>query len=98
MIYVYAIVETPPDGPLPSADGFADVAIRFYPINQTNFAGACSPDPPKAATPTAENLWRHEQVVEARMGGPGRAPLPVRYGTPSHDEHALVEALQSRAG
>jgi hypothetical protein len=76
MIYVYAIADRP-DEPLPSQLGQQDEALakvvwRDVVAVVSTFNGSQLPK-------TADELWRHEEVVEALMSD--RAVIPVRFGT-----------------
>src|SRR6185295_16285931 len=88
MLYAYAIFE-------PSADGLGDVrgvddgAVCFH---RENGIGVAWSEVTRAARPTPENVWRHEQVVEAIMRG--GAVLPVRFGTVLSDLAALDALLE----
>jgi hypothetical protein len=88
MVYVYAVCDSSPAGldavrgigeRRPSARGHAGVAAVFSETERG------------ATPPTAENVWRHEQVVERLMGD--QAVLPARFGTVLADTGALDEVL-----
>lgn len=93
MIYVYAIVEAIPGRPLPPIRGFGDEPVALYTAD--GIGAACGPRPPAALSPTAENVWLHEQVVEALMRD--RPVLPARFGAVFPDEQSLTAALRERA-
>ena len=76
MIYVYAITDRP-DEPLPSQlgqhdEGLATIIWRDVVAVVSTFNGS-------QLSKTADELWRHEEVVEALMSD--RAVVPVRFGT-----------------
>lgn len=76
MIYVYAITDRP-DAPLPQQFGLHDadltqVVWRELVAVTSAFDGA-------ELSKSADELWRHEEVVEALMRD--RAVLPMRFGT-----------------
>jgi len=76
MIYVYAIADRPEE-PLPSQLGLHDEALsaviwRDIGAVVSKFNGA-------QTSKTADELWRHEEVVESLMSV--RAVLPARFGT-----------------
>jgi gas vesicle protein GvpL/GvpF len=84
VIEVYAITDHPAP-PLPALAPLGlvatgELATVFAPAG----AGATSP----------EDLWRHEEIVEALMED--RDVLPVRYGTRFDDERAAAGAVQGR--
>jgi hypothetical protein len=76
MIYVYAIADRPQE-PLPSQLGqhggaLAKIVWRDVTAVVSTFDGL-------QLSNTADELWRHEEVVEALMSD--RAVVPVRFGT-----------------
>jgi hypothetical protein len=84
VIEVYAIVDDP--GPaLPPVAPLRTVACR-------NLAAVCSPAREREGTP--DELWRHEEIVEALMEE--RDVLPVRYGTRLEDDMAVRSVLDER--
>jgi hypothetical protein len=89
--YVYAILAR--ETPLPAGlRGFSGAAVSTVPYRA--LAAATSPLQSDALRPTAENLWRHEEIVEAlRQQGPA---LPVRFRTVLADASAVVDALAER--
>ena len=84
MIELYAITDNP--GPrLPEVTG-----LRLVPVE--GLAAVCTPA--GEAELSAEELWRHEEVVEALMAD--RDLLPVRYGTRLENEAAVARAVEER--
>jgi Gas vesicle synthesis protein GvpL/GvpF len=84
VIELYAITDHP-SPPLP------DVAeLKLVPI--AGLAAVCTPAGDAEVSP--EELWRHEEVVEALMAD--RDLLPVRYGTRLEDEAAVARAVGER--
>jgi hypothetical protein len=89
--YVYAILarETPLPARLRGIDGAAVSLVPYRAL-----AAATSSLERGALRPTAENVWRHEVIVEAlRRQGPA---LPVRFGTVLADAAAVAHALAAR--
>jgi len=76
MIYVYAIADQP-DGPLPSQLGLHDEALAK--VIWRDVAAVISPFNGAQLSKSADELWRHEEVIEALMSD--RAVLPLRFGT-----------------
>jgi hypothetical protein len=74
--YVYAITDRPQE-PLPSEVGRDDAELAQIAWRDISAVISASGDSRSAAT--SDDLWRHEQVVEALMAG--RAVLPARFGT-----------------
>lgn len=89
MIYLYAIVE-PSLQTIPDAIGLADqpLQMRRIPDLCAYLTEHSAPQPP----PTAQNVWRHEQVIEQLMRS--HTLLPVRFGTVFGSDEALLESLQ----
>ena len=84
MIELYAITDHP--GPrLPEV-----APLTAVPTD--GLAAVCAPAGSGAVT--ADDLWRHEDVVEALMRD--RDLLPVRYGTRVRDEAAAARAVAER--
>lgn len=76
MSYVYAVTDRP-NAPLPQQLGFGDEALAqvvFRDIGAV-VSARCGPHVPAAA----DEVWRHEQVVESLMSA--HAVLPMRFGT-----------------
>ena len=89
--YVYAILGCETLLP-PGLRGFDDAVVSV--VRWRALAAATSPLERGALRPTAENLWRHEAIVEAlRQQGPA---LPVRFGTVLADASAVADALAGR--
>lgn len=90
MIYVYAITEHPCAMPADGIRGLDDRPLATRSVGSiTAVHSECDSRP---ATPTAENLWRHEAVVEALMRNCD-AVLPARFAMVVADERMLDEAL-----
>jgi Gas vesicle synthesis protein GvpL/GvpF len=84
VIALYAIADHP--GPaLPDV-----AALRAVPAGRLEVICATAEDRPVSA----DELWRHEEVVEAIMED--RDLLPVRYGTHVSDEAAAARAVEER--
>jgi len=81
MSYVYAITDRP-EQPLPGRLGLNDTELAQ--IAWRGIGAVVSTHNGAHLAATADELWRHEEVVEALMAG--RAVLPARFGTllPSH--------------
>ena len=89
--YVYAILGCETLLP-PGLRGLDDAVVSV--VRWRALAAATSPLEGGALRPTAENLWRHEAIVEAlRPQGPA---LPVRFGTVLADASAVADALAER--
>jgi Gas vesicle synthesis protein GvpL/GvpF len=84
VIELYAITDNP-GPPLPDHP-----PLKAVPID--GLAAVCAPASDVELSP--ENLWRHEEVVEALMAD--RDLLPVRYGTRLEDEAAVARAVEGR--
>ena len=90
MLYVYAIVEGC-NAALPGS-GIEDRALEAQ--SDHNLATVFSRHAARIA-PSAENLWRHECVVERLMRD--HTLLPSRFGTMVADEDALRDAVAANA-
>lgn len=90
MIYLYAITELPavPDG---QCRGIDDLPVRHRSVSDLGAVVTC--DIAGAPRPVAEQVWRHEQVVE-RFMGLCSAVLPARFGTVYENDEALASSLQ----
>lgn len=95
MIYVYAL--TDPAGAVPP-----DVrGLEHQPLGNIvvgDVSATFTAHAEIAVAPVAQNLWRHEQVVESFMRNPGLALLPVRFGTTFPDEAHLEDVLRRNQG
>jgi hypothetical protein len=93
MVYVYAITDSPelPPGEQP---GLAEEPLEILP-QETLCAVYSRHEPGSSLSPTAENVWRHEQVVERLMSD--RAVLPARFGT-RFDHPENLAAVLARHG
>jgi hypothetical protein len=92
MMYIYAVTDPAPH-PLPQIAG-----LDHQPPETFTEAGLCvilSHHAPQTFSPTADNVWRHEQLVESLM--PNRTVLPARFGTTFPAEHDLRDVLCRRA-
>jgi len=76
MIYVYAITDRP-ELPLPGQLGLHDEGLAK--VIWRDVVAVVSTVDGQRLSKTADELWRHEAVVEALMSD--RAVLPVRFGT-----------------
>ena len=88
MIYVYAITDRP-EASLPSQlglhdEGLAKVVWHDVAAVVSTFDGA-------QLSKSGDELWRHEEVVEALMND--RAVLPVRFGTLLPSRQAVGDLL-----
>lgn len=93
MIYVYAITDHACAAP-PDVRGLDEAALAARGIGAV--ASVYSAHDLRQITPTAENLWRHEAVVESIMRHCD-AVLPARFGTLFADQTALDEILTRHA-
>lgn len=86
MLYVYAILEG-------LGGGVSGNGLKDQPLEHEAFDGLCVVFSRHTAnpTPSAENLWRHEQVVESLMRT--HTLLPSRFGTMVRDEAALRDRI-----
>ena len=91
MVYVYAIIDelTIPTPAILGLDGAALHTLAYQDIG-----AVVSPSEASKVSPTEDNLWQHETVVEALMTD--HAVLPMRFGTMLADEAAVLAALSSR--
>ncbi len=64
-----------------------------YPVYTWEIAAVFSPLNTTQISPTEDNLWQHEAVVEALMTD--RTVLPVRFGTVLADEAAIQAVLEA---
>lgn len=88
MIYLYAIIES--TAGVPACTGLEDAPLQL--AGSTMVAALYSTHQQLDPRPQPEQLWRHEQVVEAAMkSGPA---LPARFGTIFADDQALRGALE----
>jgi hypothetical protein len=76
MIYVYAITDRP-EAPLPRQLGLQDAELAK--IAWCDVAAIVSAFDGARLSETADEIWRHEEVVEELMSD--RAVLPARFGT-----------------
>jgi hypothetical protein len=88
VIYLYAITDRP-DLPLPAEIGLGGTSL--FSLAYQDIAAVVSALTTATVSPTEDNLWQHEAVVEALMAD--RAVLPVRFGTLLADESAIQAAL-----
>jgi len=88
VIYLYAITDHAEE-PLPIESGLEGASLFSLPFK--DIAAVVSPLTTSPMSPTEDNLWQHEAVVEALMAD--RAVLPVRFGTLLADEAAVQAAL-----
>src|SRR5690242_3030770 len=97
--YLYAIVQTPEKAAalLPEiGPGLGEQPLRLVVHNA--LAAVISDYPITAQkllrTPTEDELWRHERVIEGFMGH--LPTLPVRYGTTLPEEAKVAQLLATR--
>src|SRR5688572_15960585 len=88
MVYAYAIADSPrPDVAGQHGLAYAPLDVRLVGRLAAIFTVHEGPAP----KPTAENVWRHEQVVERIMAD--HAVLPARFGTTFSDPAKLETVL-----
>jgi Gas vesicle synthesis protein GvpL/GvpF len=94
MIYVYAITDRP-EAPLPRQLGLQDAELAR--IAWCDVAAIVSAFDGTRLSETADEVWRHEEVVEELMID--RAVLPARFGTlsPSRQHVGAVLRRANRA-
>ena len=93
MVYAYAIT----DSPEPAVDSRAGLCDRPLEWRASDgIAAVVTCHTTGGLRPTAENVWRHEEVVEWVMRG--RAVLPARFGTVFGDEEQLHATLTLNRG
>jgi hypothetical protein len=84
VIYLYAVADRPgtalPEGPLREVALHGVAAVFAHCDRETD--------------PTPQELWAHEEMVEALMVD--RTVLPMRFGTRLADEAALHDLLEAR--
>ena len=86
MVYVYDIT----DSPLPALS--FEVGVGNEPLSVISsgcVAAVFSEHAGGTVRPTADNVWRHEQIVERLMRDRNRAVLPARFGTLLGDDAKL---------
>lgn len=76
MIYVYAVTDQP-EAPLPSQLGQQDEVLAK--VTWRDVVAVVSSFNGSQLSKTGDELWRHEEVVEALMSD--RAVVPLRFGT-----------------
>jgi hypothetical protein len=94
MIYVYAITDARSATAPLDMRGLTDAALMTQTIGTV--AAIYSAHDLGQATPTPENLWRHEAVVESIMRH-ADAVLPARFGTVFANDRALGDTLTRHA-
>jgi len=87
-MYLYAITDQP-KLPVPAEPGLEGTSLLS--VTYQDIAAVVSPLSTATVSPTEDNLWQHEAVVEALMAD--RAVLPVRFGTLLADEVAVQASL-----
>ena len=88
MVYIYAIIESPPAA-LDGLTGIDDEPLR---VCATDGVGIVFGDRAAGTVhPSAPNVWRHEQVAEALMKD--HAVLPARFGTIMAGPDVVEETL-----
>lgn len=88
MIYLYAITDRP-GLPVPAELGLGGTSL--FSLAYQDIAAVVSSLTTATVSPTEDNLWRHEAIVEALMAD--RTVLPMRFGTVLADESAVQAAL-----
>jgi len=87
-MYLYAITDRP-ELPVPAEPGLEGTSL--FSLAYQDIAAVVSPLATSTVSPTEDNLWRHEAIVEALMAD--RTVLPVRFGTVLADEAAVKAVL-----
>ncbi len=90
MIYLYALVDEEPSGPLGA--GIVDEPLQVLPQGKL---AAVTGETPKRPRPDRETLERQDAVVR-RLAGLFAAILPARFGETFADEAALTHRLAPR--
>jgi len=88
MIYLYAITDHSEES-VPAEPGLEGTSL--FSLTYQDIAAVVSPLATSTVSPTDDNLWRHEAIVEALMAD--RTVLPVRFGTVLADEAAVKAVL-----
>jgi len=86
--YVYAITDRPQE-PLPNQLGRDGAELEQ--IAWRDIGAVISTSDGSRSASTSDDMWRHEEVVEALMAG--RAVLPARFGTSLPSHRAVSEML-----
>lgn len=89
MIYLYAITDRP-EAPLPRQLGLHDAELAK--VAWCGVAAIVSAFDGVQLSETADEIWRHEEVVEGLMSD--RAVLPARFGTVSPSRHHIGAMLR----
>lgn len=89
MIYVYAIADRP-DEPLPRQLGLHDEELAK--VIWRDVIAVISPFNGAQLSNSGDELWRHEEVVEALMSD--RAVLPVRFGTLLPSQQRVTDVVR----
>ncbi len=88
MMYLYALIDRP-EPPVLHQQGLEEADLLHCAYQ--GIAAVVSPFAGSRVQPSEDNLWRHEQVVEALMVE--CTVLPVRFGTLLADRAAVQAAL-----
>jgi hypothetical protein len=88
MTYVYAITDRPEE-PLPGQLGLDDAKLAQ--VDLRDIGAVISLHDGARLSASADQLWRHEEVIEALMDR--RAVLPVRFGTMLASEREVADML-----
>jgi hypothetical protein len=88
VIYLYAITDRSEES-VPAEPGLEGTSL--FNLTYQDIAAVVSSLTTSTVSPTEDNLWRHEAIVEALMAD--RTVLPVRFGTVLTDETAVKAAL-----
>ena len=87
-MYLYAITDRP-ELPVPAEPGLDGASL--FSLTCQDIAAVVSSLTTSAVSPTEDNLWRHEAVVEVLMAD--RTVLPMRFGTVLANEAAIQAVL-----
>lgn len=90
ILYIYAVVEGEPSGPL--GQGIGEEPLQRIPNNEIGIVAGELTVPPQ---PSPETLKRQDAVVQ-RLAGLFTALLPARFGESVADEAALAAKLSPR--
>lgn len=88
MTYVYAITDRPEE-PLPDQLGLDDAKLAQ--VGLRDIGAVISRHDGARLSASADQLWRHEEVIEELMNR--RAVLPVRFGTMLASEDEVADML-----
>lgn len=92
MVYVYAVTEGAAGLAAGNVVGLADGEVRIVSI--PGLAAIVSDHPGGLDSPSEDDLWAHERVVERVMAD--RSVLPMRFGSLLADDEAVSALLTTR--